>query len=266
MSFSEVTHFREEKDLDEQIRKFSASSGDEAFEKLELRRRLTIVAPTPIPILGDDEEALDIGYDDELIYDDQDEVGEVDDFYERYSDEEQLDDNLREDDEIPTPQTFEELNALYKPKFEEKLTKIEPRVSPMVEMLSPISNNTVAPRNTSPQPPPPSIMDSSSGPDQENISENPSSPSVPRNSSPIPTEKQEKHDGPLEDEYDDEDEYSDEMYEEDELESDVDDEELMKRLEAKYGKLPQPVDVEDEEDYLDESEDEDDPSWTSKVK
>lgn len=304
MSFSETTQIREDKPV---LRKFSGtSSGDEAFEKLELKRRLTIVPPGTF--LGDgqgeDEENLDIAYDDELIYDDEDNDVDRDEYYERYSDEdleehsELIDDHLvdqeeEDDDELPTPQTFEELNALYKPRFEEKLTTIESRFkAPQVEMLSPQQSNIQAtPKRSSPQPASVNVVTQASAPGlstSKAIPDKSPSPLVTRKSSPIPAEIKlsspavvvapSKSNAPaiVDDEYDD-DEYSDELYEGEEEEtegSDVDDDDLMRRLEAKYGKLPEHLLAEnvDEGQYvvgesdLEDEDDEDDPSWTSKVK
>lgn len=290
VSFSETTIIREANDQEDEsgIRKFSASSGDEAFEKLELRRRLTIVHPTGT-FLGDDQddENLDIAYDDELIYDDEDNDLEREEFYEKYSDEDQedlseiIDDPLVDEDledDLPTPQTFEELNALYKPQFEEKLTTIESRFqAPKVEMLSPKQST---PNRASPQPPSNLNLARERSPviTPPVVPEKRPSPLVTRKSSPIPSEIKEivpttsstTAPAPIDDDYDDEEEYSDELYEEETEGSDVDDDDLMRRLEAKYGKLPEHLVAEEEaaeEDYSGQSDlDDDDPSWTSKVK
>lgn len=58
-------------------------------------------------------------------------------------------------------------------------------------------------------------------------------------------------------EYSDEEEYENDDDEEEEI-SDVDDTDLLKRLEAKYGKLPQK--------HSDDEEDDIDPTWTSKFR
>lgn len=74
---------------------------------------------------------------------------------------------------------------------------------------------------------------------------------------------------PQEEIYEDEDMYDDDEEEEDEeIESDVDDSDLLKRLEEKYGKLqgnPMPDDDEPTEYAYDDEYDPDDHSWTSKL-
>lgn len=296
MSFSETTQIREpaaEPEADDGIRKFSTtSSGDEAFEKLEIKRRLTIVPPGTF--LGDedqDDENLDIAYDDELIYDDEDPEQDLegDEYYERYSDEEEVSEQVN-DHLIAEPKTLEDLNALYQPKFEEKLTTIESRFQAPSEMLAPQSHSrTTPPTRSSPQPPPQQPQETVIPTSKVPVMEKKSSPTLPaaspldpRKSSPIPAEIKletgtvvaapSRH---PDEEYDDE-EYSDELYEEEEEEesvgSDIDDDDLMRRLEAKYGKLPQQLEGGEEQDFLGESDleeeedDDDDPSWTSKVK
>lgn len=269
---------------------------------MEIKRRLTIVPPGTY--LGDqeegevDEENFDIAYEDELIYDE----GEQDDYYERYSDDEDLEenndqdledrhnldvDNYREedDDNIPsTPQTFEELNALYKPKFEEKLTKIQPQIQSKnaIPVMNELQTNAVemkinqemlSPRNSYPEPTPQRLS-----PQPQYVAEvtkvTPEASSV-KQQQPLEQKSLLSTNPPINDpaEYDDE-EYSDEIYEgeeEDEsIGSDVDDDELMKRLEAKYGKLPEHLTVGEDEDveqeeYLGESDLDDEESWTSKV-
>lgn len=295
MSFSETTQIREptaEPEPDDGIRKFSTtSSGDEAFEKLEIKRRLTIVSP-PGTFLGDedqDDENLDIAYDDELIYDDEDPEQDLegDEYYERYSDEEEVSEQV-DDHLIAEPKTLEDLNALYQPKFEEKFTTIESRFQAPREMLPAQSQRPITPplNRSSPQPPPQQQQESMVPITNVPVMEKKSSPILPvpspldpRKSSPVPTEIKPAigtvlaaPPGHADEEYDDEEEYSDELYEEEE-ESDVDDDDLMRRLEAKYGKLPQQLEGEEgDEDFLGESDleeeedDDDDPSWTSKVK
>lgn len=276
MSFSSTTHFREDT-TSSTDRPRTFSSGDEEFEKLEIKRRLTIVPPiSRDDPFADDDEENDIAYDDELIYDDDEDDVEGEEFYERYSDDEDavrpqgegapLEEEESIVEEIPTPQTFEELNDLYKPKYEEKLTTIQSSMAAREEKskLSPSLSN--APR-ISPAP----VRAAAAVIQKED-----NSPPVPVKSqpaeeprrSPLPAQgPQAPH------EYeDDEDEYSDELYDEDGEEpvSDVDDEDLMRRLEAKYGKLPNPPavgDEDEEEQPLDSDYDvDDDPTWTSKVK
>lgn len=252
---------REDKALVEDVTR-KLSSGDEVFETLEVRRRLTIVPPGTLSGEDEDEdEHLDIAYDDELIYeDDQEDID--DEIYERYSDDEMEEDPEVIPDEISTPETFEELNALYKPKFEEKLTAISPRTRPTVgvQMLSPVEGSSTV--NDRPLPPFSGITKENSPRVIEAVLEKKVPPASPRRS-PQPQPPQ------VEEEYNDEEDYSDDLYE-GEVESDVDDEDLMRRLEEKYGKLPpgQEEDLGDSEleGEEEEEEDEDDPSWTSKVK
>ena len=249
---------------------------------MELKRRLTIVAPGT-SLLDDEEEEeedIDIAYEDELIYDNEEEEPLAAEVYERYSDEEDPEDISEAVDPltphaVPKP-TFEELNALYKPKFEEKFTTFQPKAR-VAEM------DTVPKRVVAPEPATASVA-RKSPPNEPSLKplEQPKAPSplVARKSSPLPQDLKPAtaimgH--PVEDP--ENNEYSDEECEEEEEGvSDVDDEDLMRRLEAKYGKLPEHLQAEESDDYSlegsdieyaygDEEElDEEDPSWTSKVK
>lgn len=257
VSFSETTHVREDRALLEDVTR-KLSSGDEVFETLEVRRRLTIVPPGTLSGEEEDDEHMDIAYDDELIYDEDHE--DIDDNYERYSDEDEIEEDPEViPDDIPTPETFEELNALYRPKFEEKLTTIAPRTRPEagVQMLPPEGSSTVDGRPKR-SPPVGVINNETSLRATDQLTEPPSPRRSPQPPPPPPQ---------VEDEFNEEDDYSDDLYE-GEVESDVDDEDLMRRLEEKYGKLPhgEEDEIGDSELEGEEEEEEDDPSWTSKVK
>ncbi|GAB0090328.1 aspartyl/asparaginyl beta-hydroxylase [Sergentomyia squamirostris] len=187
---------------------------DVNIDDIDMRRRLTIpTAEEPLPdpeeeiIYADEEDEL-VEYSDEEIIEEEEEI--VEDI-EEYEDEVV--------DQVEMPATFEELNAMYKPKevevqnFERPVPKVQLELPKMVE----------------------------------------SSPTVKGDEEEIEDDVGEDV-GEEQEEIDyDEEEYEGSDYEAEEL-SDVDDTDLMKRLEEKYGKLPH-------QSERDEDEDED-KTWT----
>lgn len=162
-----------------------------------------------------------------------------------------------------------------KPKIIEKEEKIiTPTVSKLVKSDSPpavMEKVIEKPKQSSP---PLKVEEK-----KEEVLSKPKFTDIPPQTKPTPiqTHKDEEYD----DEYEDE-EYEDEEYSGDEEGdiSDVDDSDLLKRLDEKYGKLPATSTKEnketvDDEEYEDEDEDveeeeeeeeEDDHTWTSKLK
>lgn len=134
-----------------------------------------------------------------------------------------LDEDIESDDHS-SPMTFEEMEALYKPKTSVGDTLAKEIVKPALQVTPKQKYETI------------------------------------RTSPPDDTELEQEE---IDEEYDEEDEelISDEEEEYSDRESsDVDDTDLLKRLEEKYGKLPHTAasDDEDDEDI--------DPTWTSKFK
>lgn len=215
-------------------------SCDEEIEKLDLKRRFTIV--TSETYSGEEDEELDISYENELIYDDQEDVDVQNEAYEVYNGEVEYFEDVRKqapliEQAIPTPHIIE------KPKHEQKLTTVVAPTPTRTEQLGSkvtsqdmINEISLLPlRNTSNYNPQPlEIIE------QEH-------------------EKEMSREPPQMDYISDEgDEQSEEeLYSE--SASDVDDDDLMRRLEAKYGKLPE------QEDYQGfHEEDDEDSSWISK--
>ncbi|XP_055704081.1 aspartyl/asparaginyl beta-hydroxylase isoform X2 [Phlebotomus papatasi] len=198
---------------------------------IDMRRRLTIgTEDEPLPEPEDDviygEDGEEYEYSGEEIEDEDEEI--VDDL-EEYEDE--------IDDEVRMPPTFEELNAMYKPEEPKVTPKIQ---EPEVPKVSSKPQGSEIPKATS------------------KIQETEISKMTPKEVPKPPdlTKKYEDEEEDVEDEQEieyDEEDYEGSDYEAEEL-SDVDDSDLMKRLEEKYGKLPQLSDREDEE--------EEDKTWT----
>lgn len=231
---------------------------DTAFEALEIKRRLTIVEPR------DGDEDPDIAYEDELVYDDEDEEDEM---YDKYSDEEE--EELDEDEEFShhfepdetiqqhaskASNKFEEFNRIFKPQ--EQLSNIQSKTNTIVNVAPTVT--TI--HSKSPTPAITIATSKSPSPKQQPEKDDIGSPIEVAAQEPSKVEKELRFEDEDPEEYDYEGEYSDEVLGEEEEEeeiSDVDDTELMKRLEAKYGKLPKT--------YEDEPSDneEEDPTWTS---
>lgn len=257
------------------------SEGDETFEKLELKRRLTIIAPAGnVPLDGDDDP--DLAYDDELVYDDEEAEYEGE-YYGRYSDEEELEYSEPEPEAVSnvdedfahTPKTLDELNILYKPHYEEKLTTIQPQANVVSQKPHPVTT-TAEPTVISPAP----AVNVTQAPLEVATASYPArvpprSPQLDRTAieppptilSTEPPTTNEGDEEPCDDDIEYDDEYSDELEEDDEEDiSDVDDRDLMRRLEAKYGKLPDGELAGDEGGESGDGfeDDEEDPGWTSK--
>lgn len=194
-----------------------------------MKRRMTLVtAEENIP--SDDEQPPE-------LYGDEVEIAE-------YSEEDDvpLDENHEiiiediESDDHCEPMTFEQMEKLYKPKQ-------------VVESLNSSEALIQAPSSSQIQL-------------ERNVQVTPNEP-VDQKLEKVKEVELENEDLISEEEYEysDDEVYDNDIEEEegDEDISDVDDHELMKRLEEKYGKLPKRPDAEDEEDN-----DDIDPTWTSK--
>lgn len=201
---------------------------EENEELIAMKRRMTLVtAEENIP--SDDEQPPDI------LYGPEGEMGE-------YSEEDDvpLDDNheiiieeIESDDHCET-MTFDQMEALYKPKQTTESLKMSEPVEqvPTSSKIQPAIKKSVTPTESTVQQPEKSKTTTLD--EEELISE--------------------------EDyEYSDDEVYDNDVEEEDDDISDVDDRDLMKRLEEKYGKLPSrpEADIEEEDDDID-------PTWTSK--
>lgn len=183
---------------------------------------------------------------------------------ELYSDEEYSDEDYDEEDhpddmifeQSRIPQTFEEMNAM----FRSKVASLEPEIKKTV-IEAPLEKAIISSTNMTSMPPVREPI--------RPIGESKSDPPIILPEEEYDEEEIEYDDEEHDDEYEeDEEEIGDEEeeeeeiadeeeYEEEEAElSDVDDYDLMKRLEEKYGKIKEPTHHSDE--------DEDDPSWTSK--
>lgn len=208
---------------------------EENEELAAMKRRMTLVtAEENIP--SDDEHPPDILYGDEV------EIGE-------YSEEDDvpLDENhqiiedIESDDECE-PMTFQQMEALYKPQQHaeslkqatESTSKSAPQATQPTENLKPIEKIAVTDNTKAEE-----LRNIEHHEDEELISD-----------------EEYEYSGD-----DNDEEYDNDIEEGDDI-SDVDDQDLMKRLEEKYGKLPQKPeqDAELEDDYDDDI----DPTWTSK--
>lgn len=197
---------------------------------IDMRRRLTI---------GTEDEPLPEPEDD-VVYD---EDGEEYEYSGEEIEDEEIVDDLEEyedeiDDEVRMPPTFEELNAMYKPPEPKVTPKIQ---EPEVPKVSSKLQESEIPKTTS------KIQET------EILKMTPKEIPKPPDLAKKYEDEEEDVEEEQEIEYDEED-YEGSDYEAEEL-SDVDDSDLMKRLEEKYGKLPQLSDREDEE--------EEDKTWTS---
>lgn len=205
---------------------------------------------------------------DEIIFINSNYVLEIildQEMQELYSDEEYSDEDYDDEEDHPDdmifeqsriPQTFEEMNAMFRSKV---VASLEPEIrktlieAPIEKAIISSTNMTSTPHVKEPVRP---IEESKSDPpiilpeeeyDEEEIEYDDEEQDV----------EYEEDEEEIGDEEEEEEEIAEEEYEEEEAElSDVDDYDLMKRLEEKYGKIKEPTHQSDEE--------EDDPSWTSK--
>lgn len=194
-------------------------------------------------------------------YDDDDEEGEEDSYEGEYSEEDigDLDDEpIVVEPIVPVPRTFEEMQNMYQPKNNKNF---EPE-----SLRQEKASVTFAPRDEIKTIEEPTIETFESKP----IDENPNSATV---TDDVEEELEHGEEGSIDSDEDEEVEDSDAAEDEDEEElddddedeehvseeelSDVDDTDLMKRLETKYGKLP------DTSHSDDDGVADDDKSWTS---
>ncbi|XP_055688759.1 aspartyl/asparaginyl beta-hydroxylase isoform X2 [Lutzomyia longipalpis] len=257
---------------------------------IDMRRRLTI---------GTDEEPL-LDPEDDIEYDEDEE--DVEDLGEEEDEDEEAPEDIEEyedEDEVEMPATFEELNAMYRPKVvetkapepktvEQKVgvsfkipesrisePKIperrisEPKVSETRLLEPKVPERRISePRISETRIYDPKVQESRIS--EPKVSElkiaepKVSGPSVQIPKEPPKRSEPEKLPEPSEEyEIDEEDidqddvEYEEEEYEGSDYEaeegSDIDDSDLMKRLEEKYGKLPH---------YSDKEDDDEDKTWT----
>ncbi|XP_037922574.1 aspartyl/asparaginyl beta-hydroxylase isoform X3 [Hermetia illucens] len=246
------------------VKKTQSSDSKEPMEEPpQVKRRFTMIS-TEDDIPVDTEQQLDDEVEDEYSEDEGEEEEEEDDPELQYSEEIEEEDEDDENARIEkiTPDTFEQLNAMYRSK------PPEPPAAPLIpeKRIEPV---VAKPSDAAPLSRPPIHPPAKEEPKKIVFDDTPKvsfiQPPIPtapqRDRSPKSYEQQKEEvanedieeDEDIEDEeeeYDDEEEiYSGSEEDADEDISDVDDNDLMRRLEEKYGKLPdQQYDSDEEEE------------------